>query len=383
MDKNIGRRGDMGLYIHIPFCHNKCIYCDFPAYPHLDAYHQSYVEALIGEISKRADGSSVSTIYFGGGTPSILPIDAINAIMKAIYKGFKVQEDAEITLESNPGDYGRDQLKTLCALGFNRISFGLQTFDNRALTFLGRSHTAKEAIDNVCLAAAVGFEGLNLDLIYGLPGQTKKDVRHNIEVAASLPINHVSMYGLQLEKGTRLSYLVDQGSIRLPDLDQVDAMYDTMVEGLSAKGFERYEISNFARQGHYSHHNLRYWFYDEYLGFGAGASSFYRGQRITNTASVVNYCKALSNGLAPAQSVETIDQNRGQEDFCFLGLRTAWGIQAKSFRDLFGTSVEDQFGSVIEELCGQGLLQVVPGGYALTALGAKHGNYVFEQFIRD
>ena len=240
MDKNIGRRGDMGLYIHIPFCHTKCIYCDFPAYPHLYAYYQSYVEALIGEISRRADGSSVSTIYFGGGTPSILPIDAINAIMKAIYKGFQVQKEAEITLESNPGDYGRDQLKALCALGFNRISFGLQTFDNRALTFLGRSHTVKEAIDNVCLAAAVGFEGLNLDLIYGLPGQIKKDVRHNIEVAASLPINHVSMYGLQLEKGTRLSYLVDQGSISLPDLDQVDAMYDTMVEGLSAKGFERY-----------------------------------------------------------------------------------------------------------------------------------------------
>lgn len=151
----------MGLYIHIPFCHNKCIYCDFPAYPHLEAYHQSYVEALIGEISKRADGSSVSTIYFGGGTPSILSIDSIKAIMAAIYKGFQVQEEVEITLESNPGDYGRDQLKALYALGFNRISFGLQTFDDRILALLGRRHTVKEAIDNVCLAAAVGFEDLN------------------------------------------------------------------------------------------------------------------------------------------------------------------------------------------------------------------------------
>ena len=374
---------DMGIYIHIPFCHNKCIYCDFPAYPNLEAYHQDYVDALVKEIALRADGSPVSTIYFGGGTPTILSVRDIEGIMEAIRSHFQVQEDAEISIESNPGDYKREELKALRDVGFNRISFGVQTFDNEALALLGRAHKAETAYQNIAMAAALGFEGINLDLIYALPGQSLKDVRHNIEVAASLPINHISMYGLQLEEGTRLMSLVESGSIQLPDPDQADAMYDAMVEGLAAKGFERYEISNFARSGHYSQHNLKYWTYQPYFGFGAGASSFVQGQRIANAPNVVRYIGALKEGHMPPRELESIDSQRGPEDFCFLGLRTQWGIQIEAFEQQFGQSLASQFGPVIDRLLDEGLLKEVPGGYALSDQGAKHGNYVFEQFIRN
>lgn len=378
----VSKERDMGIYIHIPFCHNKCMYCDFPAYPHLEAYYDAYIDALCQEIRQRADDSLVSTIYFGGGTPTILSLYQLEHIVETIQQCFNLDASLEMTIESNPGDYGRDEFRALRGLGFNRISFGVQTFDNRALTLLGRSHRAEDAYQAIAMASACGFNAINLDLIYALPGQTLQDVGHNIEVAASLPINHISMYGLQLEEGTRLMSLVNTGSIVLPDGDQVDAMYEAMLVGLRDKGFERYEISNFSRDGHYSQHNLRYWLYKEYLGFGAGASSFYRNERISNESNIVRYINSLGDHKMPPRVLERIDEKRGPEDFCFLGLRTKWGIQGEHYQALFGRSVEDDFYSALENLLQMGLLEKDGLDYRLTPEGAKHGNYVFQQFIR-
>lgn len=382
MVSQVIEKRDMGIYIHIPFCHHKCIYCDFIGYPNLDAYHEAYVDSLIQELALRRTSHPVSTIYFGGGTPTLLPVRSLARILDALYQHFVLAEDVEISIESNPGDYGKDDLFALRQLGFKRISFGVQTFDNQGLAFLGRSHRAEDTYANICMASAIGFEGLNVDLIYALPGQTCKDVHHNIEIAASLPINHISMYGLQLEEGTRLSYLVDKGHVILPGEEDVDLMYDAMVEGLAQKGFERYEISNFAKEGHYSRHNLRYWLYDDYLGFGIGASSFYNHQRTSNTNNIAQYIEALQGRQLPPHSIECIDSKRSQEDFCFLGLRTMYGINRKKFISLFGSRVEDEFGEVLPKLIEDGLLEVSPEAYTLTAKGAKYGNHVFEEFIR-
>lgn len=374
---------DTGIYIHIPFCHNKCIYCDFPAYPNLEAYYDSYIEALCQEIRQRADGAVVSTMYFGGGTPTILRPEQLELLVKTIQEGFRLAPKLEMSIESNPGDYGREEFQALRSMGFNRISFGVQTFDNQVLSFLGRSHRAEDAYQAIAMAEACGFEDINLDLIYALPGQSLRDIGHNIEVAASLPINHISMYGLQLEEGTRLMTLVSQGAVSLPQEDQVDAMYEAMLNGLAHKGFERYEISNFSRNGHYSQHNLRYWLYKDYLGFGAGASSFYQGQRISNEANIVRYISRLAAQELPPRVVETIDNRRGPEDFCFLGLRTKWGIQGEQYQVLFGHAVEEDFGPIFDQLLQEGLLEKNGPDYRLTREGAKHGNYVFQQFLRD
>ena len=386
---NLSTLRDMGLYVHIPFCKQKCMYCDFPAYQNLQDYYETYVYALVQEIdlwvSEHPESTSkaIDTIYFGGGTPTELSIQHLQMILDKIKNTFTITDDCHMTIESNPGEVNLHYLTKLVKLGFNRISFGAQTFDDKLLTMLHRSHNGEQAKQAVYDAKEAGFTDINIDLIYGLPRQTLEDIQYNLDIVKDLPINHISTYGLQVEVGTYLYHLVQKNLISIPSETIDESMYDTMMEGLKDLGFERYEISNFAKANSYSRHNLKYWHYIDYLGFGAGAHSFYDGVRRSNNRNVMPYIQSVDRYIMPTIDTETITLERAQEDFCFLALRTKWGLDERKFEDKFGVSVHNLFGTTLEDLVSKDLLEYQSGSYHLTAEGAKHGNYVFSQFIRE
>ena len=386
---NLSTLGDMGLYVHIPFCKQKCMYCDFPAYQNLQDYYETYVYALVQEmdlwVSEHPESKAkpIDTIYFGGGTPTELSVQQLQMIVDKIKSTFTITDDCHMTIESNPGEVDLQYLTKLVKLGFNRISFGVQTFDDKALTMLHRSHNGEKAKQAVYDAKEAGFTDINIDLIYGLPRQTLEDIQHNLHILKDLPINHISTYGLQVEVGTYLYHLVQKNLISIPSESIDEAMYDTMMEGLKELGFERYEISNFAKGNSYSLHNLKYWHYVDYLGFGAGAHSFYDGIRRSNNRNVMPYIQSVDRYTMPTIDTETITVERAQEDFCFLALRTKWGLDEQKFEDRFGVSVNNLFGNILEDLVTKGLLEYQNGSYHLSSEGAKHGNYVFSQFIRE
>lgn len=386
---NLSTLGDMGLYVHIPFCKQKCMYCDFPAYQNLQDYYETYVYALVQEmdlwVSEHPESKAkpIDTIYFGGGTPTELSIQQLQMIVDKIKSTFTIDENCHMTIESNPGEVDLQYLTKLVKLGFNRISFGVQTFDDKALTMLHRSHDGEKAIQAVYDAKEAGFTDINIDLIYGLPRQTLEDIQHNLNIVKDLPINHISTYGLQVEVGTYLYHLVQKNLISIPSESIDESMYDTMMAGLKELGFERYEISNFAKGNSYSRHNLKYWHYIDYLGFGAGAHSFYDGIRRSNNRNVMPYIQSVDRYTMPTIDTETITVERAQEDFCFLALRTKWGLDEQKFEDRFGVSVHILFGNILEDLVTKGLLEYQNGSYHLSSEGAKHGNYVFSQFIRE
>jgi len=346
--------GDMGLYVHIPFCKQKCMYCDFPAYQNLQDYYETYVYALVQEVdlwvSEHPESKKrpINTIYFGGGTPTELSIQQLKMILDKIKKTFTITNDCHMTIESNPGEVDLQYLIKLVQLGFNRISFGVQTFDDKALTMLHRSHNGEKAKQAVYDAKEAGF-------------------------------NHISTYGLQVEVGTYLYHLVQKNLISIPSESIDEAMYDEMMEGLKELGFERYEISNFAKDNSYSRHNLKYWHYVDYLGFGAGAHSFYNGVRRSNNRNVMPYIQSVDRYVMPTIDTEIISLKRAQEDFCFLALRTKWGLNELNFEKRFDTSLCSLFGSTLDDLVTKGLLEYEDGSYYLTPEGAKHGNYVFRR----
>lgn len=386
---NLSTLRDMGLYVHIPFCKQKCMYCDFPAYQNLQDYYETYVYALVQEIdlwvSEHPESTSkaIDTIYFGGGTPTELSIQHLQMILDKIKNTFTITDDCHMTIESNPGEVNLHYLTKLVKFGFNRISFGVQTFDDKLLTMLHRSHNGEQAKQAVYDAKEAGFADINIDLIYGLPRQSLDDIKRNLAVVEELPINHISTYGLQVEVGTYLYHLVQKNLIFIPSESIDESMYDTMMAGLKELGFERYEISNFAKANSYSRHNLKYWHYIDYLGFGAGAHSFYDGVRRSNNRNVMPYIQSVDRYIMPTIDTETITLERAQEDFSFLALRTKWGLDEQKFEDKFGVSVHDLFGTALDDLVSKGLLEYQNGSYHLTAEGAKHGNYVFSQFIRE
>ena len=365
------------------------MYCDFPAYQNLQDYYETYVYALVQEIDlwvfehPESTSKAIDTIYFGGGTPTELSIQQLQMILDKIKNTFTISDDCHMTIESNPGEVDLSYLTKLVKLGFNRISFGVQTFDDKALTLLHRSHNGEQAKQAVYDAKEAGFADINIDLIYGLPRQTLEDIQHNLDIVKDLPINHISTYGLQVEVGTYLYHLVQKNLISIPSETIDEVMYDMMMDGLKELGFERYEISNFAKANSYSRHNLKYWHYVDYLGFGAGAHSFYDGVRRSNNRNVMPYIQSVDRYIMPTIDTETITLERAQEDFCFLALRTKWGLDEQKFGDKFGVSVHDLFGTALENLVSKGLLKYQNGSYHLTAEGAKHGNYVFSQFIRE
>lgn len=371
-----------GLYIHIPFCRHKCRYCDFPSYGGVESYIPAYTEALCREISTSSrEGLAVDTIYFGGGTPSLLTIPQIASVLQAVNRHFAVDSHAEITLEGNPDSLGREYLKSLHELGINRLSIGIQSFQPQLLRSLGRIHSSRQAVEAVENAAWAGFDNLSADLMYGLPGQTVQMAADDLSCLLRLPLCHASVYSLILERGTCLYHDVTTGMVSLPPDDQVEKMASVVHQAFERHGFDHYEISSYARPGRRSRHNVKYWTYVPYLGFGVSAHSFDGHVRSAHISNIPQYIRNAGRKSVLAESV-VIDVKRAQEDYCFLALRMRDGIVYDDFARRFGVPMESVFGKVVDKLVKQGLLERKEGGCRLTSMGLSYGNYVFSQFIR-
>lgn len=373
----------IGLYIHIPFCVHKCIYCDFPSYGGVSRYITGYVQALCREIKAfTPQRLCVDTIYFGGGTPSLLAAAQVAQILEAIGQTFQVTADAEITLEANPDSMDKNYAAAIASLGINRVSLGIQSFNDCMLQFLGRVHTAaagRQAIENVWKG---GIENISIDLMYGLPHQTIPMLKEDMKRLASLPVCHASIYSLIVEEHTPLQAGLQQHAFALPAADDVEVMGRTIHETMHQLGYEHYEISSYAQAGRRSRHNCKYWQYMPYIGFGVSAHSFYQNTRWANMANIPRYIQEAGIGSVAAE-ITPIDDKRAQEDYCFLALRMHDGISYEAFKKRFGTSIETEFGPILKRLFTQNLLLKTDMGCCLSDLGFSYGNYVFSQFIRE
>jgi oxygen-independent coproporphyrinogen III oxidase len=329
-------------YIHIPFCDHKCIYCDFYSIITSDNI-QSFLKSLEKEIDyyseKYSDDRELISIYFGGGTPSLMEPEYISEIIEIIKRKFIVIENAEITLETNPGTVSLDKLNSFRNSGINRISTGIQSFDNDDLKFLTRIHNSETAIKTVDSAAEAGFENISLDLIFNLPGQTKKKWIKNLEQAVDLPIKHISAYSLILERGTILNKMVLDGKVKIQDEDYDAELYEATIDFLTSNGFYQYEVSNFAKPGFECIHNNAYWHYTDYFGFGTSAHSFIDSERWWNLSSLKMYIdKVEKSGNAVAGS-ETIDIEKAVNEYLMLALRGS-GLNLNNLQNKFGEDVQ-------------------------------------------
>ena len=368
------------IYIHIPFCVKKCNYCAFNSKAGGAAEKNFYVEALIKEINLRGDNSAVQTIYFGGGTPTTLNLNQLEKIICVVRENFSVESFAEITIEANPGTVDENYLRGLKFLGFNRLSLGVQSFDDALLKILGRIHDSRTAIETVALAKKF-FDNVSVDLIYGLPNQTLDKLRRDLNRIKNLDVQHVSIYGLEIEEGTKFFELARAGKLPLPAENICADMYDLITETLPTFGYRRYEISNFAKKNFESRHNLGYWTGKKYFGFGAGAHSFDGKVRTSNIRDVATYIKKIRAGENVSVIEEKVTRQAAMEEFCFLGLRKVDGISAQDFYKKFGVKIFDVFGEVINKNRRLGLLEVDDDKIFLTERGLALGNVVFADFL--
>ncbi|MBR1553198.1 MAG: radical SAM family heme chaperone HemW [Schwartzia sp.] len=374
-----------GVYIHIPFCRKKCGYCDFPSVAGREADMEAYTDALCKEIASQRDELSArgkaATVYIGGGTPTALPVPLLARVIQAAESFLPLAEDCEFTVEANPGTVTLETMTMLSTLGVNRVSIGAQSFDDATLKRIGRIHTAQDIRDAVRWARAALIVNVSVDLMYGLPGQTMDDLKWSVGSSMDLAVNHISVYGLTVEDGTPFAREKENGTLHLPSEDAEEEMYDYLAETLPKFGFRRYEISNYARHDFICRHNLAYWQDRPYFGFGAAAHSYHDGRRTANTKDLGAYIKAVKNGESPAHTEETVTQEKHIEEFCFLALRTAEGIDRKKFAETFGCETESLYEKSINELKTKKFLEETPTHFRLTPLGMKFGNQSFEAFL--
>lgn len=326
-----------GLYIHIPFCAKRCLYCDF--FSNTDMrYKEAYIQTIIEEMKQRQlyiEGEPIETIYFGGGTPSQLKAADFELIFEAIYQLFNTDSCKEITLEANPDDMTPDYIKSIRTLPFNRISMGVQSFQDKDLRFLNRRHNSQQAKQAVALCQEQGITNISIDLIYGLPGQTLKEWEENLAEAIQLQIPHISAYHLIYEEGTALYKLLEAGKITPIEEDLSVTLFSTLINRLKEAGYLHYEISNFARPGCFSQHNSSYWTGKRYLGIGPSAHSYNGESRQWNISSLPLYIKGIDTHT-PEIEMEELDIHTRYNDFIITGLRTMWGIRLNDIRTLFG-----------------------------------------------
>ena len=383
------------LYAHIPFCAHKCPYCDFNTYATARVPELEYVEALIRELRRfaadeRFHGRKLKTIFFGGGTPSLLSGSAIASIIRVANDLFPIIAGAEVTLEANPGDVCREKLAEFASAGINRISFGVQSFDDERLKLLGRDHTAEQAKEAVALAQEAGISNVSVDIIFGTPGQLLSDLERDIDTAASLPITHLSTYSLTIEPGTPFFQRQQRGLLSMPADGLVADMLERIPELTSRHGFARYEISNYARDGKESEHNNIYWTGGDYLGVGAGAHSYVgtvqdgvlaAGNRWSTVALPQTYISDAGTSRVISWD-ERVEGPSLWFEFFYLGLRRVVGVSAESFQRRFARSMWDTYGDVIGELEGEGFLQVESDRVFLSRQGVAVADSVFERFVR-
>lgn len=375
----------IGIYVHIPFCKQKCLYCDFVSYSGKLNYAKEYVERLKAEIVNTAkkietDNIIVNTIYFGGGTPSYINEEYILEILETIKSQFILDENIEITLEVNPGTANKEKLRYYKNIGINRISIGLQSTEDKILKLLGRIHNYKEFVQIYKDAREVGFENINIDMIIGVPTQTIENVKDSVNKILELNPEHISIYSLIVEENTPLENKIANGELVLPDEDLEREMYWYTKRKLESNGYKHYEISNYAKKGRESKHNLNCWNQDEYLGFGVAAHSYFNNQRYSNTDSMEEYINEKEiYKIQTINEIQTIEDKK--KEYMLLGLRKIDGVNIAEFKNKFIENPIYTFRNEIDKLVKEDLIEVDLNSIKLTNKGIDLANIVWEEFV--
>ena len=366
-------------YVHIPFCTQICCYCDFSKVFIKNQPVDAYLQALIREF-RSYDITELRTLYIGGGTPTSISAVQLDYLLTELSRDLNLNTLEEFTIEANPGDLTVDKIEVLQKSAVNRVSLGVQTFNDKHLKRIGRSHNEAQIYSTIDALKTAGFQNISIDLIYALPGQTMDDVRSNVAKALSLNIPHLSLYSLILEHHTVFMNKMRRGKLHLPTEDLEAEMFEYIISEMERNGFEHYEISNFTKPGFESRHNLMYWDNVEYYGVGAGASGYLDGIRYRNRGPIQHYLKGVSEGNARL-SEEVLSKNEMMEEELFLGLRKKEGVSIGKFEQKFGTSFEKRYGQIVQELQSDGLLKENNGFIQMTKKGLFLGDTVAEKFI--
>lgn len=376
-------KNELGIYVHIPFCAGKCFYCDFVSFAGKEKLILEYVKAVQKEIikeSKEHTSSKVTTIYIGGGTPSFIDSKYIVEIVSKIKDNYKVDPNAEITIEINPGTVSKEKLEDYIKCGINRVSIGLQSTDNKLLKQIGRIHTYEQFLVTYELARNVGFKNVNIDLMLALPNQTIEILEDSLNKVIGLEPEHISVYSLILEEGTKLYDLVESGETKLVDEDVERKMYWQVKNILEKNRYSHYEISNFAKMGYESKHNLNCWEQKEYLGIGAAAHSYYNKKRYSNTDNIEEYIKNINEGksIKTIHEVQTVEDE--QKEYMLLGLRKIEGVSISKFKEKFIQNPIYIFRKELNKLVEEELIEVDIDSIKLTNKGLDFANLVWEKF---
>lgn len=375
------RRIPLELYVHIPFCVRKCQYCDFLSGPSDEETKDRYIEALLKEIraAEHTEDYEIVSVFIGGGTPSALKAEAIASVMRTLQEKFFFCEDAEVTIEANPGTVDLEKLTIYRNVGINRLSLGLQSTDAEELKLLGRIHSYEEFLKSYEWAREAGFSNINIDLMFAIPGQTGEAWRQHLYQVAELNPEHISAYSLIIEEGTPFA----EQNLDLPDEDTEYQMYEDTAEILERYGYRQYEISNYAKQGYMCRHNAGYWQRREYLGFGLGASSLYGGMRFSNTHQMQEYLKESRNPDQIRKDVTVLSRNEQIEEFTFLGLRMTEGISEKKFEENFDVRLMDVYGDILQKYEETGFMEHIETKWRLTRKGIHVSNHILADFLLD
>ena len=373
---------ELGIYVHIPFCKQKCSYCDFISYCDKNDLIEKYIKALKQEIENSSVNEyEISTIYIGGGTPSYIESKYISEILKTIKQKYNISKNVEITIEVNPGTVTKEKLRDYVEAGINRISIGLQSCNNNLLKMIGRIHTYEEFLSTYKLAREVGFKNINVDLMIGLPNQTLDDVKKSLEEISKLNPEHISVYSLIVEEGTPIEKKIAKGQLKLPNEELEREEYWEVKKFLENLGYKHYEISNFAKTGYESKHNLNCWEQKEYLGFGAAAHSYMKKTRYSNTENIEKYInqEMQSEQLHIVHEVQKEEEQK--KEYMLLGLRKIDGVQISSFKNKFGCNPIMEFKNELNKLTQEGLIEIDLDQIKLTEKGIDLANIVWEEFI--
>lgn len=369
------------LYIHIPFCIQKCQYCDFLSAPSDQETRDRYIEALLAEIQAvhGVEAYEIVSVFIGGGTPSVLKAEAIASIMDAIREKFEFSENTEITIEANPGTVDLEKLKTYRRAGINRLSLGLQSTDPAELKMLGRIHTYEEFQHSYRQAREAGFDNINIDMMFAIPGQTGEAWRAHLRQVAELNPEHISAYSLIIEEGTPFA----ERELDLPDEDTEYQMYEDTAAVLAEYGYHQYEISNYAKDGYRCRHNIGYWKRIEYLGLGLGASSLWGGSRFSNTRDMQEYLAFSKETDRIRRDITNLSPKDAIEEFMYLGLRMTEGISESDFEQNFGERLENIYGPVLQKYKETGFLEKVGANWRFTRKGIHVSNHILAEFLLD
>lgn len=375
------------LYIHIPFCLSKCRYCSFSSYPGLRDLHARYIAAVKKELRQLAERTeqhqldTLETIFFGGGTPTVLPAEELVDILHLCGSIFPCSAQAEISIEANPGTVDEEKLAVLRKGGFNRLSIGVQSFSAAELTLLGRCHTPRQATQGFEQARQAGFANISLDLMYGLCGQTLDIWRQSLATALALGPDHLSLYQLTVEEGTPLAEMVNQRVLQLPDDEMILAMDELNIRQCTSAGLTLYEISNFARAGYRCRHNITYWLNEEYLAAGAGAVSYLRGERQKRVSDPKEYCRKVEGGHSVIIDSEKLEPEASFRESVIMGLRMSQGVALDCLRKRYGIDAAEYYGKTLDKLIAQQLVELTPSHLRVTAKGRLLSNSILAELV--